>query len=90
MGAGPAALCIVAELVEQGLEVKALASHPPDEPWPNTYGIWAEEVDELEGQMSDHLNIFHLKGSALTADPKQVSKCHEYHFGLEGSKPDHH
>tara|TARA_B100000029_G_scaffold478577_1_gene524816 strand:- start:1500 stop:2705 length:1206 start_codon:yes stop_codon:yes gene_type:complete len=47
MGAGPAALCIVAELAQQGLEVKALASHAPDQPWPNTYGIWAEEVESL-------------------------------------------
>ena len=47
MGAGPAALCIVAELVEQGLDVAALASHTPDKPWPNTYGIWAEEVESL-------------------------------------------
>jgi len=47
LGAGPAALCIVAELVQQGLEVQALASHAPDQPWPNTYGIWAEEVESL-------------------------------------------
>ena len=47
MGAGPAALCIVAELVQQGLKVQALASHAPDQPWPNTYGIWAEEVESL-------------------------------------------
>ena len=47
MGAGPAALCIVAELVEQGLAVTALASHTPDQPWPNTYGIWAEELESL-------------------------------------------
>ncbi len=47
MGAGPAALCIVAELVEQGLAVDALASHAPDKPWPSTYGIWAEEVESL-------------------------------------------
>nr|WP_320677109.1 lycopene cyclase family protein [Prochlorococcus sp. MIT 1300] len=47
MGAGPAALCIVAELVEQGLQVTALASHLPDKEWPNTYGIWAEELETL-------------------------------------------
>ncbi len=47
MGAGPAALCIVAELVEQGILVNALASHAPDKPWPNTYGIWAEELESL-------------------------------------------
>ncbi len=47
LGAGPAALCIVAELVEHGLSVTALASHAPDKPWPNTYGIWAEELESL-------------------------------------------
>ena len=47
MGAGPAALCIVSELVQQGLKVKALAAHAPHKPWPNTYGIWAEEVESL-------------------------------------------
>ena len=47
LGAGPAALCIVAELVEKGLIVTALASHAPDKPWPNTYGIWAEELESL-------------------------------------------
>ncbi len=47
MGAGPAALCIVAELAEQDLKVTALASHTPDKPWPNTYGIWAEELETL-------------------------------------------
>ena len=47
IGAGPAALCIVAELVEQNLSVSAIASHAPDQKWPNTYGIWAEELESL-------------------------------------------
>ena len=47
MGAGPAALCITSELVKQGLKVKALASKSPLEPWPNTYGIWAAELESL-------------------------------------------
>ena len=47
LGAGPAALCIVAELFERGLVVTALASHAPNKPWPNTYGIWAEELESL-------------------------------------------
>ncbi len=47
LGAGPAALCIVAQLVEHGMNVTALASHTPDQPWPNTYGIWAEELESL-------------------------------------------
>ena len=47
MGAGPAALCLAAELVQQGLEVNAVASNSPEEPWINTYGIWAEELEKL-------------------------------------------
>ncbi len=47
MGGGPAALCIVAELVEHGLSVTAISTHSPDQPWPNTYGIWAEELEDL-------------------------------------------
>ena len=50
MGAGPAALCITAELVQQGLKVKAIASKSPLEPWPNTYGIWAAELESLNLQ----------------------------------------
>jgi len=50
MGAGPAALCITAELVQQGLNVQAIASKSPLEPWPNTYGIWAAELESLDMQ----------------------------------------
>ena len=50
MGAGPAALCITAELVQQGLNVQAIASKSPLEPWPNTYGIWAAELESLNMQ----------------------------------------
>ncbi len=50
MGAGPAALCITAELVQQGLDVQAIASKSPLEPWPNTYGIWAAELETLNMQ----------------------------------------
>ncbi len=47
MGAGPAALCIASELVQQGLKVSALATNSPRTPWSNTYGIWAEELESL-------------------------------------------
>ncbi len=47
LGAGPAALFIASELVQEGLDVSALASHSPKKPWPNTYGIWAEELESL-------------------------------------------
>ena len=50
MGAGPAALCITAELVQHGLKVQAIASKSPLEPWSNTYGIWAAELESLNMQ----------------------------------------
>ena len=50
MGAGPASLCITSELVQQGLDVQAIASKSPLEPWPNTYGIWASELESLNMQ----------------------------------------
>ena len=47
LGAGPAALCIAAALCERGVAVQGLAPENPTAPWPNTYGIWGPEVDEL-------------------------------------------
>ncbi|MBM5820261.1 MAG: lycopene cyclase family protein [Cyanobacteria bacterium K_DeepCast_150m_m2_101] len=47
LGAGPAALCIAAALCERGVAVQGLAPEDPAAPWPNTYGIWGPEVDEL-------------------------------------------
>ena len=45
IGAGPAALAIAAELAGRGLRVEALAAQDPQDPWANTYGIWAAEAD---------------------------------------------
>jgi lycopene cyclase-like protein len=47
IGAGPAALTIAATLGERGVRVEGLTATAPDAPWPNTYGIWGEEVDRL-------------------------------------------
>lgn len=47
LGAGPAALSIAAELGARGVAVAVLAPQDPTSPWTNTYGIWAEEVDNL-------------------------------------------
>ena len=47
VGGGPAALAIASALGEQGVSVGLLASENRDKPWPNTYGIWGEEVDAL-------------------------------------------
>jgi lycopene beta-cyclase len=47
IGAGPAALCISAALVQRGLNVMGLAPCLPSNPWLNTFGIWGPEVDML-------------------------------------------
>ncbi len=47
IGAGPSGLSIAAALGQENLEVGLLSLHDPSEPWPYTYGIWGEEVDEL-------------------------------------------
>lgn len=51
LGAGPAALCIAAALCDRGVTVQGLAPEDPAAPWPNTYGIWGPEVDELGLQL---------------------------------------
>ena len=48
VGAGPAALCIATALAQRHLQVKLLACQDPWHPWPNTYGIWGHELDDLD------------------------------------------
>lgn len=45
VGSGPAGLALAAALAETGLRVGGLSPTPPDAPWPNTYGIWQDELD---------------------------------------------
>ncbi len=84
MGAGPAALCIASELIQVGLNVSALASHSPEKPWPNTYGIWAEELESLglEGLLryrwKDTVSYF---GKGLDKDESNPI-AHEFDYGL--------
>lgn len=47
IGAGPAALCLASALAERGVQVQGVAPDDPAAPWPNTYGIWGPEVDDL-------------------------------------------
>ncbi len=84
LGAGPAALCIVAELVEKGLLVTALASHPPNKPWPNTYGIWAEELESLGlASLLGHrwTNTVSYFGDGI-GEKGQVPTLHNFDYGL--------
>jgi lycopene epsilon-cyclase len=47
LGAGPAGMAIASALGKEKLYVEVLSPNGPDEPWPNTYGIWGKEVDQL-------------------------------------------
>jgi len=64
LGGGPAALCIASELNQRGVAVAAIAPDPVDDPWPNTYGIWADELKAvgleqlLEHRWSDTVSYF--------------------------------
>lgn len=50
VGGGPAALAISAALGERNLEVGVLSSGDRRQRWANTYGIWGQEVDDLDLQ----------------------------------------
>jgi lycopene cyclase-like protein len=47
IGSGPAGLAIAAALCERGLKVQGLTPTSPDAEWPNTYGIWRDELESL-------------------------------------------
>ena len=87
LGGGPAALCIAAACAGEGLAVALLAPHDPRAPWPNTYGIWGEEVDALglghllEHRWSHTVSYFGA-GSADPADPANAPPPHGRDYGL--------
>ncbi|HEY9738768.1 MAG TPA: lycopene cyclase family protein [Trichocoleus sp.] len=47
IGSGPAGLAIAAALCDAGLRVQGLTSTNPHAEWPNTYGIWCDELEVL-------------------------------------------
>lgn len=53
VGSGPAGLFLAAELAQRGLSVEGLSPVDPATPWPNTYGIWVDELALLD--MSEFL-----------------------------------
>ncbi|MFM7674605.1 MAG: lycopene beta cyclase [Synechococcus sp.] len=87
IGGGPAALVIAAALAEEGLAVAALAAAPPEQPWPNTYGIWGEEVDRLglehllEHRWRDCVSYFG-SGTSNAADGANAPTLHRRDYGL--------
>ncbi len=47
LGSGPGALAIAAAMAKESLRIEILTGSDPKDPWPFTYGIWGEEVDDL-------------------------------------------
>lgn len=54
IGSGPAGMFLATALEQRGIEVEGLSAVSPEKPWPNTYGIWADELESLG--MSDFLS----------------------------------
>ena len=87
LGGGPAALCIAAACAGEGLAVALLAPHDPRAPWPNTYGIWGDEVDALglghllEHRWSHTVSYFGA-GSADPGHPANAPTAHGRDYGL--------
>ena len=87
VGGGPAALAIAAELAEQGLAVAVLAASDCRDPWPNTYGIWGDEVDALGlGHLLEHRWSYTCSyfgsGGSDPADPANSPTRHGRDYGL--------
>ncbi len=87
LGGGPAALAMAAALAAEGLRVALLAPHDPRAPWPNTYGVWGDEVDALglghllEHRWSHTVSYFGA-GSPQPADPANAPTPHGRDYGL--------
>ena len=47
IGSGPAGLSLATALEQRSLKVEGLSATDPAKPWPNTYGIWADELEAL-------------------------------------------
>ena len=84
LGGGPAALCIASELNQWGVAVGCIAPDPVDASWPNTYGIWADELKMvglehlLEHRWSDTVSFFGAGGSTA----QDQSHAHGIDYGL--------
>ena len=84
LGGGPAALCIASELNQRGVAVAGVAPESVDAPWPNTYGIWADELTAvglehlLEHRWSDTVSYFGEGGSTA----QDQSHVHGIDYGL--------
>ncbi len=77
IGAGPAGLSLAAELEQRGLSVAGVSLQQPSDPWPNTYGIWVDELEDLG--LSDLLS--HRWQNCLVEVPGKTLPLQRY-YGL--------
>ncbi|NJN32739.1 MAG: lycopene cyclase family protein [Synechococcales cyanobacterium RM1_1_8] len=75
IGVGPAGLILTAELCDRGLQVANLAPNSASAPWPNTYGVW---VDELEALGLTELLGHHWKNSVSYFGPSPTRHPRDY------------
>jgi len=75
IGAGPAGLAMAAALCDEGLNVAGLAPVPPPVEWPNTYGIWC---DELAPMNLTHLLSHRWQNSMAYASQQEIALQREY------------
>lgn len=87
LGSGPGALSIAAALGKENLNISILSDTDPSKPWPFTYGIWGEEVDQLglahllEYRWSNTVSYFG-KGSKVLKDKENFPTNHSRDYGL--------
>lgn len=75
IGSGPAGLAIAAALCDEGLNVAGLAPAPPPVEWPNTYGIWC---DELEPMNLAHLLSHRWQNTVVYACQREIALQRDY------------
>ncbi|WP_320664258.1 lycopene beta cyclase [Prochlorococcus sp. MIT 1223] len=87
LGCGPGALSIASALGKENLKVGILSETEPHKPWPFTYGIWGEEVDQLglsdllEHRWSNTVSFFG-EGSKHKGNNKNFPTNHARDYGL--------
>ncbi len=91
IGTGPGGLAIASALGQENLNVAVLSANDPSEPWPYTYGIWGEEVDELgfENLLNHRWSktVSYLgEGAKENISPKNNATLHNRDYGLFDKK----
>jgi len=81
-------------LGKEKLDVEVLSPNGPDEPWPNTYGIWGKEVDQLgledllEYRWKNTVSFFG-HGALEEQDDENKATEHSLDYGLFDKKKLH-